>query len=106
MDQNLTARLKGGEKMALKHFMPNLEDVVEDLGVSGIAAIVLLPVLIPVAAGVGKPIAKATIKGGIVLYEKGKGVIAEVGETFEDMVAEAKAELAEAKASEVEEATN
>lgn len=106
MDQKLTARLKGGEKMALKHFMPNLEDLVEDLGVPGIAAIVLLPVLIPVAAGVGKPIAKATIKGGIVLYEKGKGVIAEVGESFEDMVAEAKAELAEAKAPEVEAATN
>jgi hypothetical protein len=91
--------------MALKHFMPNLEDVVEDLGVSGIAAIVLLPVLIPVAAGVGKPIAKATIKGGIVLYKKGKGIIAEVGETFEDMVAEAKAELAEAKTPEVEATT-
>jgi hypothetical protein len=105
MDQKLTARLKGGGKMALKHFMPNLEDLVEDLGVSGIAAIVLLPVLIPVAAGVGKPIAKATIKGGIVLYEKGKGVIAEIGETFEDMVAEAKAELAEAKTPEVEATT-
>ena len=91
--------------MALKNFMPDLEDVVEDLGVPGIAAIVLLPVLIPVAAGkVGKPLAKATIKGGIVLYEKGKGVIAEVGETLEDLVAEAKAELAETEADELAEA--
>ena len=82
--------------MELKHFMPDVEDVVEDLGVPGIAAIVMLPVLIPVAAGkIGKPIAKATIKGGIVLYEKGKGVIAEVGESLEDIIAEAKAELAE-----------
>ena len=82
--------------MDLKHFMPDVEDVVEDLGVPGIAAIVMLPVLIPVAAGkIGKPIAKATIKGGIVLYEKGKGVIAEVGESLEDIIAEAKAELAE-----------
>ncbi len=90
--------------MALKNFMPDLEDVVEDLGVPGIAAIVLLPVLIPVAAGkVGKPLAKATIKGGIVLYEKGKGVIAEVGETLEDLVAEAKAELAETEAGELAE---
>lgn len=89
--------------MALKNFMPDLEDVVEDLGVPGIAAIVLLPVLIPVAAGkIGKPLAKATIKGGIVLYEKGKGVIAEVGETLEDIVAEAKAELAEAQAEAAE----
>ena len=91
--------------MALKNFMPDLEDVVEDLGVPGIAAIVLLPVLIPVAAGkIGKPIAKATIKGGIVLYEKGKGVIAEVGETLEDLVAEAKAELSETEAGELAEA--
>jgi phosphohistidine swiveling domain-containing protein len=85
--------------MALK-FVPQIEDIVEDLGVTGIAAIVLLPVLVPVAAGVGKPLAKATLKGGIVLYEKGKGVIAEVGETLEDLVAEAKAELAEAQTQE------
>ena len=89
--------------MTLKHFMPDVEDIVEDLGVPGIAAIVMLPVLIPVAAGkVGKPLAKATIKGGIVLYEKGKGVIAEVGESLEDIIAEAKAELAE-EAAEAEE---
>ncbi len=89
--------------MDIKHFMPDVEDVVEDLGVPGIAAIVMLPVLIPVAAGkIGKPIAKATIKGGIVLYEKGKGVIAEVGESLEDIIAEAKAELAE-EAAEAEE---
>ena len=91
--------------MDIKHFMPDVEDVVEDLGVPGIAAIVMLPVLIPVAAGkIGKPIAKATIKGGIVLYEKGKGVIAEVGESLEDIIAEAKAELAE-EASEAGELT-
>ena len=89
--------------MDIKNFMPDLEDVVEDLGVPGIAAIVLLPVLVPVAAGkIGKPLAKATIKGGIVLYEKGKGVIAEVGETLEDIVAEAKAELAESPAERAE----
>ncbi len=89
--------------MALKlnKFIPELEDVVEDLGVPGIAAIVLLPVLVPVVAGkIGKPIAKATIKGGIVLYEKGKGVLAEVGENLEDLIAEAKAELAEAEVEE------
>ena len=89
--------------MDIKHFVPDIEDVVEDLGVTGIAAIVLLPVLVPVAAGkLGKPLAKATIKGGIVLYEKGKGVIAEVGETLEDIVAEAKAELAETQVESAE----
>jgi predicted DNA-binding antitoxin AbrB/MazE fold protein len=56
-----------------------------------------------VVAGVGKPLAKAAIKGGIVLYEKSKGVIAEVGETLEDIVAEAKAELAETQSKEIAE---
>lgn len=74
--------------------VPELDEVVEDLGIPGIAAIVLLPVVVPAAGKVMKPLAKAAIKGGIVLYEKGKGVIAEVGETLEDLLAEAKAELA------------
>ncbi|MDJ0569999.1 MAG: DUF5132 domain-containing protein [Pleurocapsa sp. MO_192.B19] len=91
--------------MDIKNFMPDIEDLAEDLGVPGIAAIVLLPILVPVAAGkLGKPLAKATIKGGIVLYEKGKGVIAEVGETLEDIVAEAKAEMAESEAEKLAEA--
>ncbi len=81
----------------LKDLVPQLglKNIAEDLGIPGITAIVLLPVLIPVAGKAAKPIAKATIKGGVVLYEKGKGVIANVGETFEDMVAESLAELAE-----------
>jgi hypothetical protein len=82
--------------------VPDIENLVEDLGVPGIAAIVLLPVFIPVVTGVGKPIAKAAIKGGIILYQKGKGVIAEVGETLEDIMAEAKAELAEDRMKEIE----
>ena len=83
-------------------FIPQIENLVEDLGVPGIAAIVLLPILVPVVAGVGKPVAKAAIKGGILLYEKGKGIIAEAGESLEDIVAEAKAELAEAETKAIE----
>jgi hypothetical protein len=83
--------------MAIK-LIPDLEEVIENLGIPGIAAIILLPVFIPAVTGVGKPLAKATIKGGILLYEKSKGVIAEVGESLEDLIAEAKAELAEAEA--------
>lgn len=82
--------------------VPEFEDLVEDLGVPGIAAIVLLPVMIPVAGKVLKPMAKAALKGGIVLYEKGKGVISEVGESLEDLLAEARAELAEAQEEELE----
>ena len=82
--------------------VPEFENLVEDLGIPGITAIVLISVIVPVAAGVAKPIAKAAIKGGIVIYEKGKGVIAEVGETLEDLVSEAKAELAEAETPEAQ----
>lgn len=61
----------------------------------GIGASVFAPVIIPVVASVVKPLAKAAIKGGIILYERGKETIAEAKEIMEDIVAEAKAELTE-----------
>ncbi|NJL11118.1 MAG: DUF5132 domain-containing protein [Calothrix sp. SM1_7_51] len=80
---------------------PKITDFVEDAGapgiIAGIGAVILAPVLIPVVAGVGKPVAKSLIKGGILLFEKSKGAFAELGETLEDMVAEARSEIAEAK---------
>lgn len=80
---------------------PKITDFVEEAGapgiIAGIGAVLLAPVVIPVVAGVGKPLAKSLIKGGIVLFEKSKGAFAELGETWEDMVAEAKAELADEK---------
>ena len=79
-----------------------LEDLFEDVGtpgiVAGIGALVLAPIVIPAIAKIGKPIAKAAIKGGITLYEKSKGAVAETGEVLEDLVAEARAELADEKA--------
>ncbi len=63
----------------------------------GIGASVLAPAVIPVLANVVKPLAKAALKGGIVLYEKGLETFAETKEVVEDLIAEAKAELAEAK---------
>lgn len=77
-------------------------DLFEDLGIPGIAAgvgaVVLAPVLIPAVAKASKPVAKALIKGGIIAYEKSKSAIAETGEVLEDLVAEAKVELAEEEA--------
>jgi len=76
-----------------------VEDLLEDLGIPGIAAgvgaIVLSPILIPAVAKATKPVAKALIKGGIVAYKKSKSAIAETGEVLEDLVAEVNAELAE-----------
>ena len=61
----------------------------------GIGAAVLAPVILPILASIAKPVAKAAVKGGIMLYEKGKESVAEAGEMLEDIVAEAKSELAE-----------
>jgi len=51
--------------------------------------------VIPAIAGIVKPFAKAAIKGGLIVYERGKETFAEVGEMVEDIVAEVKAEMAE-----------
>jgi Protein of unknown function (DUF5132) len=76
--------------MSLK-LLPDIPELVEDLGLPGIVAFALLPVLFPV---VGKPLAKAIIKGGILLYENSKGAIAPVRETWKDIITQAKTELA------------
>jgi hypothetical protein len=63
----------------------------------GIGASVLAPVVIPVLASVVKPLSKAAIKGGYLLYEKGRETLAEVQEVVEDLVAEANAEIEESQ---------
>jgi hypothetical protein len=80
--------------MSIK-FLPDIEDLAEGLGVTGIAALLLLPVFAPVITRVGKPITKAVIKSAILFYESNKGAIAEIGNSWEDIVAEARAEIAE-----------
>ena len=49
--------------------------------------------LAPTVASLLKPVAKATIKTGVVLYQKSKEALAETGEQLGDLVAEAKAEV-------------
>ncbi len=59
----------------------------------GIGAVILAPIVIPAVAAVLKPVAKTAIKGGILVYRKSRQAVAEVGESVEDLVAEAKAEI-------------
>jgi hypothetical protein len=59
----------------------------------GIGAIILVPVVVPVVAAIAKPLVKAGIKGGILLYRKGREVMAEACEMVEDLTAEVSAEL-------------
>ena len=80
------------------------KDFMEDVPggwVVGIGAIVLAPIVAPVLVKAGKPLAKAAIKRGLQLYEQSKGAIAEAGEVFEDLVAEAQAELADERQAEL-----
>ncbi|HTY22664.1 MAG TPA: DUF5132 domain-containing protein [Desulfomonilaceae bacterium] len=57
------------------------------------AGFLLAPVVIPVVAAAARPILKAAIKGGILLYDKASEMVAEATEVTEDLVAEAKAEI-------------
>ena len=61
----------------------------------GAGAVLLAPVIIPVLGSIMKPLAKATIKGGILAYEGMKVTLAETKETLEDLAAEAKAEISQ-----------
>jgi hypothetical protein len=60
----------------------------------GIGALILAPLVVPVIASVAKPLVKAGIKGGYMLFAKTQEMLAETREVIEDLAAEAKAELA------------
>lgn len=60
---------------------------------AGVAATLLAPVLVPAVAMAARPLAKSLIKGGVLLYEKGREGLARAGEEMEDMIAEVHSEL-------------
>lgn len=59
----------------------------------GFATAMLAPLILPVLTGAARPLARAAIKTGLALYEKGRETLAEVEETLDDLVAEVRAEL-------------
>lgn len=59
----------------------------------GVVTASLLRGIAPAFRGVGRPLARAGIKSGITLMEKGREKFAHLSEVFEDLVAEVKAEL-------------
>ena len=72
----------------------------------GLGAAVLLPVAARLVVGVGKPLVKETIKGGMYLTEKGRVLFADTWETVEDLTAEAKSEFSESKKARAKDAGN
>jgi hypothetical protein len=59
----------------------------------GVGALILAPMIIPAAASILKPLAKATVKSGLLLVHRGRELIAETAEALEDITAEVRAEL-------------
>jgi hypothetical protein len=47
----------------------------------------------PAFAGLGRPVAKAAIKSGLTLYDRGRVRFAVMRETFDDLAAEARVEI-------------
>jgi hypothetical protein len=59
----------------------------------GIGVAVLVPVAVTYLAPLMRPVARSTLKAGLVTVEKGREMIAELGEIFEDLVAEVREEM-------------
>jgi hypothetical protein len=64
----------------------------------GAGAAILAPIVMPLVGGLFKTVAKSVIKTGLIAYEGGKGGVAITATTFQDLTAEAKAELSEGSA--------
>jgi hypothetical protein len=60
----------------------------------GIGAALIGPAMVPVLRTLVKPTAKAAMKAGILAYEQGRVALAEFSEVADDLLAEARAELA------------
>lgn len=64
----------------------------------GAAVLILAPVVAPAVVQAARPLLKQAIKGGLLCFQKGREAMAEFSEVFEDIVAEARAELEAGKA--------
>jgi len=65
----------------------------------GVGVALVAPIVVPALAGGMRPLAKAVVKGGMLVYDKGAEVIAEASEQLSDMLAEARSELDAAAAA-------
>jgi Protein of unknown function (DUF5132) len=59
----------------------------------GTGAVLVAPVVLPVVGASARLLAKAVIKGGILVVNAGTSAVAEVGEQLRDLVAEVREEL-------------
>lgn len=78
--------------------MAGIDDLLKNrllLGAAiGVGVVLLAPLVAPSLSRVSRPLAKSLVKAGLILYDKGREAGAELSEVFEDLLAEARAELA------------
>ena len=60
----------------------------------GIGSAIIAPLVVPALSKAAKPLAKAAVKGGLLLFETSKEKLAVAHELVDDLLAEARAELA------------
>ncbi len=58
----------------------------------GLGAAVVAPSIFPAAGSILRPVAKTLLKGGLVVTDSVRGVVAEASEHVNDLVAEVRAE--------------
>ena len=80
--------------------MALFDNIVEGFGSSwvptvlvGVGVALVAPVVVPALGAGMRPLAKAVLKGSIMVYDKGAEVLAEAGEQLSDLVAEVRSEL-------------
>jgi hypothetical protein len=83
--------------------MALLEDVTKggfSTHLVGIGAALVAPTVLPALGSSLRPLAKALVKGGVLLYDSVKESVAEAGEQLNDLVAEVRAEISETAGNE------
>ena len=80
--------------------MALFDNIVEGFGSSwvptvlvGVGVALVVPVVVPALGAGMRPLAKAVLKGSIMVYDKGAEVLAEAGEQLSDLVAEVRSEI-------------
>ena len=77
--------------------MSLVEDMFKGGGIiTGLAVGVGMALVAPIVIPVLRPMAKSVIKAGLLAYDQGRVAVAEMAERTEDILAEARAEMAEA----------
>jgi hypothetical protein len=66
--------------------------------------LLLAPMALPVCAALARPLGRAAVRSGSILYEKGRETAAELGEVLDDFLAEASEELAKRRGDDEESA--